>query len=136
MTMTTGPVVAVGAVIVVDPAHIVLIRRGRPPGLGTWTLPGGRVSRGEALSAAARREVLEETGLDVEIVSLIEVIELIGDDHHFVVHDYLARLCGPIEALRAGDDADDARVVAVEDLEQYAVTELVKRVVTRALAAS
>jgi len=130
-----GPVVAVGAVIVVDPGHIVLIRRGRPPGLGTWTFPGGRVSAGELLSAAARREVLEETNLDVEIGPLIEVIELISDEHHFVIHDYLARLRGPIADLRAGDDAAEARVVAVAELEQYNVTDLVKRVVRGALAA-
>ena len=130
------PVVAVGAVIVVDPAHIVLIRRGRPPGKGTWSFPGGRVFGGELLSAAARREVLEETGLDVEIGPLVEVIELIGDDHHYVVHDYVARLRGPISDLRAGDDADDARVVAVAELESYNVTELVMRVVRGALAAS
>jgi len=122
-------------VIVVDPGHIVLIRRGRPPGLGTWTFPGGRVSAGELLSAAARREVLEETNLDVEIGPLIEVIELISDEHHFVIHDYLARLRGPIADLRAGDDAAEARVVAVAELEQYNVTDLVKRVVRGALAA-
>lgn len=101
-----------------------------------WTLPGGRVERGELLSAAARREVLEETGLDVEIVSLVEVVELIGDDHHFVVHDYLARLRGPLSDLRAGDDAAEVRIVPVAELASYAVTDLVLKVVTRALAAT
>ncbi len=119
-----------------DSSHIVLIRRGHPPNEGMWTLPGGRVEPGELLSAAAHREVLEETGLDVEIVSLVEVVEIIGDDHHFVVHDYLARPRGPLSDLRAGDDAAAVRVVPVAELASYAVTDLVMKVVTRALAAA
>lgn len=126
------PVLAVGAVVIVDPQRFVLIQRGTPPNKGSWSLPGGRVSAGEALSAALAREVLEETGLVVDVGELIEVIELIGDDHHYVVLDYVARVVSG--TLRAGDDAADARVVHIDELASYGVTELVDRVVRRALA--
>ena len=119
-----------------DPASVVLIRRGNPPNAGLWSLPGGRVERGELLSAAAQREVREETGLEVEIGSLIEVVELIGEEHHYVVHDYVARPRGPLSELRAGDDAMEVRIVPVAELASYGVTELVMKVVRSALEAS
>lgn len=124
--------IAVGAVVIVDPQRFVLIRRKNPPNAGSWTLPGGRVSEGEALSAAVAREVLEETGLHVEVGALIEVVELVGDDYHYVVLDYVARPIGG--DVVAGDDASDARVVHVDELADHRVTELVERVIKKALA--
>lgn len=123
---------AVGAVVVVDPQRFVLIQRGTPPNVGSWSLPGGRVSGGELLSAALEREVLEETGLVVTVGELLEVVELIGDGYHYVVLDYAARVASG--ELRAGDDAADARVVHLDELPSYGVTALVDRVVRRALA--
>jgi 8-oxo-dGTP diphosphatase len=128
-----GPIVAVGAVVIVDPQRFVLIRRKNPPGAGTWTLPGGRVLEGEALSAALIREVREETGLEVEVGALVEVVELLGDDYHFIVLDYVARVTSG--TLQSGDDASDAVVVHVDALADYGVTPLVDRVVRKALAA-
>ena len=147
-----GPDLAVGAVVLLAPIdgprggqrdepRVVLIQRGRPPMQGTWTLPGGRVERGEGLHDALRREVREETGLEVEVGALIEVIELRdpGGAHHFVILDYVAR---PLDArvaeasLRAGDDAADARWVALDDLAQYGVTDAVQRVIGRAVQLS
>jgi ADP-ribose pyrophosphatase YjhB (NUDIX family) len=126
-----GPILAVGAVIRLEkqgkPA-VVLIQRAHPPAKGSWSLPGGRVVSGELLEAALVREIREETGLSIAVERLIEVIEIVGDSHHYVILDYAASLVGPITALRAGDDAADARIVALDELASYGVTEAVERV--------
>jgi ADP-ribose pyrophosphatase YjhB (NUDIX family) len=131
-----GPGVAVGAVILVEegprPA-VVLIQRARPPAQGSWTLPGGRVAHGERLEDALVREVREETGLEVEVVRLVEVVEILEPPHHYVVLDYLARLARPGGGtLVAGDDAADVRIVPVDELAAFSVTEAVARVVAAA----
>ena len=131
----SAPVVAVGGVVIagdVTGPTVLLIRRGKPPRLGGWSLPGGRVERGERLLTAVRREVAEETGLVVRPGPLIEVVELIDDAHHYVVLDYLCEIEGG--TLRAGDDATDAMFVAISSLSSVGVTDAVRRVVASALA--
>ena len=85
------PRVAVGGVVL-DPGgdgpRVLLVRRGRPPGEGRWSLPGGRVEPGERLAAAVVRELLEETGLVVEVGPLVEVAEILDPPHHYVILDY------------------------------------------------
>ena len=102
---------------------------------GSWSLPGGRVEHGETLEHAVKRELLEETGYRVTVGPLIEVVELMGRKRHYVVHDYL---CWPDgdeqDAPRAGSDADDARLLSVEEMAGYQLTEAVIRVVRKALA--
>lgn len=91
--------------VVLDPAgRLLLVRRGREPSLGLWSVPGGRVEPGETPAQAAAREVAEETGVQVQVGALLAVVDLPGD---FVVHDFAATAVGG--ALRAGDDAADAR---------------------------
>jgi len=106
---TDNPQVAVGAIVVDSEGRVLLVQRGRPPGEGLWSLPGGRVERGETLRDALTREVREETGLAIEVGPLAEVVERMGDDYHFVILDYVARVIGG--TLRAGDDARDVRFV-------------------------
>ncbi len=139
------PVLGVGAVVLVPAAaigaageelHVLLVRRGRPPGKGTWSLPGGRVKGGERLVDAAAREVLEETALAVEIGELLEAVELVSDEFHYVVFDYRATLRDTRVRPVAGDDADDARFVALSELGRHGVTEAVARVVARAVSLS
>lgn len=107
------PLVGVGAVVVQD-ARVLLVRRGTEPLKGQWTLPGGLLEVGEALVAGVIREVREETGLDVEPIELIELLDRIHRDgdrvrYHYVIADYLCRVTGG--ELRAASDADAVRWV-------------------------
>ena len=130
------PVVGVGAVILVD-GKVVLIRRRYEPLAGRWSLPGGTLELGETLETGVTREMLEETGLDIEVGPVIEVFDRIMLDdekrvrYHFVLVDYL---CWPKAGeLRAGGDVDAAVLVEPDDLAQYGVTDKVKAVVARAM---
>ena len=108
-----SPLVGVGA-IVVDRGRVLLVRRGTEPLRGQWSLPGGLVEVGEALTAALVREVNEETGLDVKVVELIELLDRIHREDgrvrfHYVIADYLCKVVGG--SLRAASDADEVRWV-------------------------
>ena len=108
------PIPAVG-VVCLRGDEVLLIRRGRPPRLGEWSLPGGRIEPGERAVDAAVRELSEETGVEAEIVGLIDVIDGLFPDAgaHYILIDYAARwLRG--ESV-AGDDASDARFMPVEE---------------------
>ncbi|MCR6660804.1 MAG: NUDIX domain-containing protein [Asticcacaulis sp.] len=100
------PVPAVG-VVCWRGDEVLLIRRGRAPRLGEWSIPGGKVHRAEALEAAALRELLEETGVQAKISGLLAIYEIIEPGFHYILIDYGAEwLSGePV----AGDDADEAR---------------------------
>lgn len=106
------PVPAVGVVCWRDD-EVLLIRRGRAPRLGEWSIPGGKVRRGEALHDAALRELLEETGVVARIGDLITVYEIIEPQFHYILLDYSALwLSGePV----AGDDADEARFMPLDE---------------------
>ena len=107
----SAPLVGIGAVIVHD-GRVLLVRRGNPPLQGHWTLPGGALELGETLLEGVRREIREETGLQVEPVELIELLDRIHKaanrvQFHYVIADYLCRVTGGV--LQAASDADAAR---------------------------
>lgn len=105
--MIAGVEVAVGA-IVRRADELLLVKRGRPPGAGEWSVPGGRVEPGEMLMEAVTRELQEETGLDGVCGRLVGWVERIGDDRHFVILDFEATVTGD-QTPSAGSDASEAR---------------------------
>lgn len=119
------PFLGVGAIIV-DAGRVLLCRRGKQPYLGYWSIPGGAVEAGEPIIEALRREVREETGLEVEIVRLAEVFERITPDadgrteYHYVLIDYLCRF--ESGTLVAGDDAAEVRWFARAELASLEIT--------------
>ncbi len=118
-----APIVGVGAVIIDGSgkdARVVLIRRDKPPRAGKWSLPGGAQELGEGIYDAARREIFEETGLQIKVLGMIDVVDSINKDddghirYHYTLVDIAARVSGG--ELCAGDDACDAKWFSLEDI--------------------
>ena len=129
------PILGVGGLIFQGEA-ILLVRRGKDPGKGLWSIPGGAVMVGESLVKGVAREIHEEVGLSVQVGPLVEVVErVIRDDnggvaYHYVILDYL---CWPRSGqMRPGSDAADARFVEPRDLPQYGLTRDALRVLDKA----
>lgn len=120
------PLLGVGALIF-DGDRILMAERGGEPLKGWWSIPGGLVETGEALEAALRREMMEETGLDVKPLGVLQIFERIIRDpqgaaeYHYVLIDYVCRIAGG--TLRAGDDVSRAEWVRRRDLKQLKITE-------------
>ncbi len=127
------PVVAVGGVVVGPGPRILVVQRATPPLQGAWSLPGGKVRGGELLTRAVEREVLEETGLRVLAGDLVQVVEILRESYHYVIHDYLCTPVDPGATPRAGDDASAARWVRPSELAALGVRDEVVRVVLRAI---
>lgn len=120
------PIVGVGVVVFRDGAvgkEVLLIRRGRPPREGEWSIPGGKQEWGETLHEAAHREIMEETGVTITGLRLIDVVDGLMRDaggaltRHLTLVDYRADWAGG--EVRPGDDAMDARWVPLTDLPIY-----------------
>lgn len=132
------PFLGIGALIF-DGDSVLLVERGHEPLKGWWSLPGGILETGETLANGTRREVREETGLDVEPEEIFEIFERIMPDatgrteYHYVLVDYLCRVAGG--ALGAASDASRAVWVREEDLSAYRITEGTLAVVQRAFRA-
>ena len=129
------PVVGVGGVVIAD-GRALLIRRGNPPLEGEWSIPGGALEVGEMLLDAVRRELAEETGIEVRVGDLIEVFERIFPDgegqpkYHFVILDYL---CEAVRGTaRAGSDVTDVAWAAESELQKYLLTPTATRVIKKA----
>ena len=112
-----APIVGIGAVVV-EQGRVLLIQRGHEPSKGKWSLPGGMLELGESLTQGVAREVQEETGLIVEALELVELIDRIHREndgsrgsvrYHFVIADYLCRVVGG--TLQAASDAEAVRWV-------------------------
>jgi ADP-ribose pyrophosphatase YjhB (NUDIX family) len=117
------PIAGVGAIIF-DSNRVLLVQRGNAPLKGEWSLPGGALEIGETLHEGIKREVLEETGLIVEPISVVEVFDRIARDlagrvqFHYVLVDFLCRITGG--SAVCASDAVDLRWAALDDLDDIA----------------
>ena len=135
-TYPSRPIVGVGAVILHD-GKVVLVKRRHEPLAGQWSLPGGTLELGETLEAGVAREMLEETGLVVDVGPVIEVFDriLLDEDrkvrYHFVLVDYL---CRPIAGdLRSDSDVSDVVLADPSALDGYHLAPKARDVIDRAL---
>jgi 8-oxo-dGTP diphosphatase len=118
------PVVGVGAIILRE-GKILLEQRGNEPARWQWTIPGGVVEVGESLEEAVRRETREETGLEVEVATLIDVVDQVHLDkqgkieYHYVIIDYIVKADGE---PKCGSDADALKWVPLGEVEEYDLT--------------
>lgn len=131
------PLIGVGALIV-ENGRVVLIKRGKAPLLGEWSIPGGMLELGQTLRQGAEREALEETGLVVRATELLGVFDRVVPDaegkiiYHYVLIDFLCeRVSGE---LHAGADAADARWYKPEEVADLPLTEDTAGVIRAALA--
>jgi 8-oxo-dGTP diphosphatase len=133
------PVLGVGGVVISN-GRALLVRRGGPPLQGEWSIPGGMLEIGETLFEGVRRELAEETGIEVRVLDLIEVFERILLDaagrpkYHYVVLDYL---CDAIRgSARAGSDVTAVAWANDSELAQYSLAPTAMRVIEKAFALS
>jgi len=129
-------VVAVGAVVF-DDDRVLLIRRGRPPAVGAWSIPGGKVELGESMRGAVLRELREETGLFGTTAGLCEVLErVVRDDagkvrFHYVLVDYFVEAVHG--TLAPGGDVTDVRWYTLAELATLTTTTDLPEFLSRAL---
>lgn len=155
------PLVGVGGVVI-EGDRVLLVRRAREPALGEWTIPGGLLEVGETLTAAVKREILEETGLTVRVLDLIEALERIFSDseeihpgdavkgltgskevsrtlgmrprprYHYVILDYLCERVSGEATIHA--EISGLAFVSEGELENYALTPAATRVLHKAFS--
>ena len=131
------PVVGVG-VVVLRGSDVLLIRRAEPPRKDRWSIPGGKQERGETVRDAAHREILEETGVEIALIGLVDVVDGISRDEtgaaisHYTLIDFAAEWVAgePV----AGDDAAEARWTPLENLDDYRLWSETRRIIAAAVA--
>jgi 8-oxo-dGTP diphosphatase len=133
-----NPIVSAGGVVITDDRRVLLTKRKNPPAAGTWSLPGGVIELGETSRDALARELLEETGLVVEVGRVIDVFDRIFTDaagrieYQYVIIDYLCRPIGG--TLAAGSDVEALALADPTQLEEFHLTEPVQQVIAKALS--
>jgi ADP-ribose pyrophosphatase YjhB (NUDIX family) len=131
------PQVGIG-IVLLRGEEVLLIRRGKPPAKGAWALPGGSQELGETAEETARRELLEETGLECGPLTLVGHVDSIHRDHeeriqfHYTILDFAARYIGG--EAKPGDDASDIAWVRIEQFDDYALWDEARRIILKAFS--
>ena len=133
----TSPRVGIG-IVLLRGEEVLLVKRGKPPALRAWALPGGKQELGETAEEAARRELLEETGLACGTLTLAGHVDSIHHDphgrirYHYTILDFAARYVGG--EARASDDVTDCAWVRVEQFDDYDLWDEARRIIVKAFS--
>ena len=133
------PMVGLG-IILLRGQDVLLARRAKPPGAGTWSLPGGAQELGETAEAGARRELLEEAGVTAGALRLIAHVDIIHHDavgrvlYHYTILDFVGQWVGG--TAKAGSDVSAVAWAAVDNLEPYALSEDALRIIALAVSSA
>jgi ADP-ribose pyrophosphatase YjhB (NUDIX family) len=139
MTHLTTPQIGIG-VVLIRGAEVLLIRRGKPPGEGAWSLPGGRQELGETAEDCARRELFEETGLACGPLTLVGHVDSIHRDaagaitYHYTILDFAARYTGG--EARAGGDVTAVAWATAQEFDSYALWPPARAIIAKAFSLS
>ena len=134
----THPIVAVAAVAINPKGQLLLVRRGKEPGKGTWGIPGGVVELGERLKDAVKRELMEETGVAVEPVDWITILDRVYPDDegrvrfHYIIVEYVCK--AEDVAPRASDDVDRAVWVTLEEAKAFPLLDITLEMIEKGWA--
>ena len=131
------PYVGVGVIVFRD-KEVLLVQRDKEPNKGQWSIPGGRQMLGETAAEAAQRELLEETGVKVDRLKLVDVVDAIIPDvegkikYHYTLVDYMGQWQSG--EARPGDDAKEVRWVRLNELSSYSLLEKTMKIIQKAAA--
>jgi 8-oxo-dGTP diphosphatase len=129
------PMIGVGGLLFNRHHQVLLIKRDKPPAQGLWSVPGGKLEAGEGLIECCRREIREETGLDVNVLSLIAVVERRLENFHYVIVDFLVELCDECAHTPcAASDVSEARWIGLQNLEDYPLVAGLAEIIQRTAA--
>jgi len=130
------PMIGVGGIVFNNQKQVLMIRRNKPPAIGLWSVPGGKLEAGESLMEACRREVKEETGLDIDVKNIVAVVERRQEGFHYVVIDFLAVLNDRGNTVpTAQSDVAEAGWIDLESLSDYRLVEGLLDIVMRTFSA-
>ncbi len=129
------PIPGIG-VIVFDGDAVLLVQRGKPPRIGAWALPGGAIELGETIQDAARREIREECGIEINLRGVVDAVDIFWRDgeqrlqYHYIIVELAADYAGG--NLHAASDVMDARWLQPTELREYDLTKDTLRVIAKA----
>jgi mutator protein MutT len=126
------PAIGVGGIVFNDKRQVLMIQRNQPPAMGLWSVPGGKLEAGESLADTCKREIKEETGLDVAVKNIVAVVERRIEGFHYVVIDFLACLVGDENTLPvAQSDVAEAKWIGLENIEEYDLVDGLAEIIMR-----
>lgn len=129
------PMIGVGGLLFNRQNQVLLIKRDKPPAQGLWSVPGGKLEAGEGLTECCRREIREETGLDINVLSLIAVVERRIENFHYVIVDFLVELRDESENIPfAASDVSEAHWIDLEKIGNYPLVSGLLEIIQRTAA--
>ena len=129
------PVISAAGIILIDD-KVLIIKRKSEPNRGKWSIPGGVINLGERIEEGLKREVFEETGINVEVKNLIEIVEKVFNDdngniiYHYVILDYLCQYISG--EAKVSSDAEDLMMVYLDELGKFNMVDGMKEIIEKA----